>query len=63
MANTMKYVDDFFDKGGYDFLSTLESKYECASMCEVPLFWITKDVSEGPPNKECVEAAIDALTN
>lgn len=63
MAETMKYVDAFFDNGGYEFLSALESKYNCASMCKVPLFWLTKDVSEGPATRECVEAAIESLSD
>ena len=63
MAETMKFVDDFFDKGGYEFLSMLERKYNCASMCHVPLFWLTKDVSEGPPTQECVSASIDSLSD
>lgn len=33
MVETMKYVDDFFGNGGYEFLSMLEEKYDCASMC------------------------------
>ena len=63
MVETMKYVDDFFGNGGYEFLSVLEVKYNCASMCQVPLFWLTKDVSEGPPTKECVNSSIQSLSD
>lgn len=63
MQKTMKMADAFFENGGYEFLSDIESTYDCASMCEVPLFWITKDVSEGPATKECVATAIDVVTN
>jgi hypothetical protein len=63
MAETMKYVDAFFDNGGYEFLTALEGKYNCASMCKVPLFWLTKDVSEGPATRECVDAAIESVSS
>ena len=63
MVETMKYVDDFFGNGGYEFLSMLEKRYDCASMCQIPLFWLTKDVSEGPPTKECVSASIESLSD
>ena len=32
-------------------------------MCELPLFYVTKDVSEGPPKRECVETMFDAITS
>jgi hypothetical protein len=32
-----------------EILSELEDKYDCASVCEVPLFYITKDIGEGRP--------------
>lgn len=34
-------------------LAELEDKYDCASVCEVPLFYITRDISEGMPLQEC----------
>ena len=42
-------VREFFRSGGFDFLSDAESKYDCASICEVPLFYVTRDISEGLP--------------
>jgi len=36
-----------------EILSELEDKYNCASVCEVPLFYITKDIKEGRPLQEC----------
>lgn len=58
----MKKVKEFFEKGGYDFLSQLEKDYECASMCKVPLFYLTRDVKDGKPEKECTEAIVEAVT-
>lgn len=54
-------VDKFFNKGGYKFLSDLEEKFNCASVCSTPLFYITKDVKEGPPTNDCVTAAMEEL--
>ena len=36
-----------------EILSELEDNYDCASVCEVPLFYITRDISEGRPTQEC----------
>lgn len=47
LAETMKMVDKFFDAGGYELLADFEEKYNCASICSVPLFYLTKDVKEG----------------
>lgn len=43
----------FMEKGGIDFIKQLETDYQCASICDVPLFYITKNISEGQPKKEC----------
>lgn len=56
-------MDKFFDEGGYEFLGQLEEKYSCASMCSKPLFYLKKDVKDGPPTTDCVTAAIDDLTD
>lgn len=59
----MQYVDLFFEKGGYDFLYSLEERYSCASICQVPLFYLVKDVAEGPPETDCFTAAVEDITN
>lgn len=63
LEQTMKFVDKFFDKGGYEFLGALEEKYSCASLCTVPLFYLKKDVVDGPPSVDCATATIDALSD
>ena len=51
-------TDSFFEGGGYAFLSGLESSYtDCASICDAPLFHLTKDVELGMPNQECLKVA------
>lgn len=59
----MDNVQKFFDEGGYEFLGELEERYSCASMCEVPLFYLKKNVADGPPEVDCVTAAIDDLSD
>lgn len=54
-------VIDFFDKKGFEFLGALESSFDCASICNVPLFYLTRDISEGRPTQECVKGVIDGI--
>ena len=63
MQQTMAYVDMFFEQGGYDFLFALEERYSCASICTVPLFYLARDVSEGPPEQDCFTAAVEDITD
>lgn len=63
LEETMKFVDKFFEKGGYEFLGNLEEKYSCASLCTVPLFYLKKNVADGPPTVDCASAAIDDLSD
>jgi hypothetical protein len=57
-----KNVKDFFDKGGYGFMQEMEEKYDCASVCNVPLFYIARDISENKPEQECVKAIFDGIS-
>jgi hypothetical protein len=52
-ATFRQYVQKFVTSFGMDILGELEDKYDCASVCEVPLFYITRDISEGRPLQEC----------
>ena len=53
-------TDKFFKNGGYNFLIDLEFNFEdCGSICNKPLFYITRDISKGLPKKDCLEAAIE----
>ena len=63
MKDIMEKQKNFFEKGGFEFLSALEEKFDCASMCSVPLFYLKKNVNEGPVKRECIKASLDALSN
>jgi len=50
--------------GTFNLLKNFETFYknnECASICKVPLFYLTKSVELGPPKKECIEAYLDYI--
>ena len=36
------------------FLNDVESLYNCAGMCYTPMFFLTKDIKNGRPEKECI---------
>lgn len=44
-------------------MTQVEGAYKCASVCYVPLFYLTLDVSEGRVEEDCATAAVDALAS
>lgn len=63
MDKDTKYskVKDFIEKGGLDFLESSEQRLMCAGACKKALFFATLDVSEGRPERDCVNALFDDL--
>jgi hypothetical protein len=59
----MEMIDKFFDAGGYDYLYNLEERYSCASICSVPLFYLSREVSEGSPTTDCFTAVVEDITD
>ena len=50
----------FYEEGGFEFLKWIEGiHHQCASICEPPLFYLTKDISEGMPEDECLVEQIE----
>lgn len=45
------------------FVEQLEKDYDCASICQVPLFYATKNLSAGQPTQECLQALIDSVSS
>jgi hypothetical protein len=43
----------------WDFLTELESKYDCGGFCYTPLFGLTSDVALGRPSKDCFQSILD----
>jgi len=48
-----------FASEGEKFFTQLEKTYKCAGLCEKGLFYVSKPVSDGRPEKSCVEAFAD----
>lgn len=44
----------------WEFLKDIEDEFNCGGICYTPLFGITSDVSEGRPDKECLDAIFKA---
>jgi len=56
-----KAITEFFDQGGKEFLEQFETSLDCASVCETPLFYVSRPVSDGPPTRDCFEPLIEKL--
>jgi len=52
------------DSKNYDFLVGLETTIpNCSGVCDLPLFYVTKSISEGPPTAECIAGTISFFSN
>ena len=58
-----KYADlqNFLDYGGLELLQFLEKNFNCASMCRVPIFYMTKDIDTPSPTEECLKPFVETL--
>ena len=64
ISKEREMVKKFYEDGGYDFVIWIEEMHnQCASICSPPLFYITKDISEGMPKEECVIEQIEESKN
>ena len=44
-----------------DFANYFEAEYKCAGLCESPLFYYSLDLSEGLPQKLCLNDLKDEI--
>lgn len=57
-------IEQFAQKGGFDYFAAFEDQYECASICKAPLFYITRSVSQTyPPEDDCATAFLETYSN
>ncbi len=42
-------------------MKAAEANFKCAGTCNPPLFYITKDISEGQPYQECLNLILPGL--
>ena len=54
-------ITKFIESGGLDFLSEVEKQLECASACEIPMFYAATHIARGKPSKDCANAIVDKL--
>jgi hypothetical protein len=62
ITKEQEMVTKFYDEGGFDFMVWIEGEHHegaCASICDPPLFYLTKDISEGMPATECVAEQVE----
>lgn len=61
---TVKQAEmDYTGKDTIDTLRNYEREYDCSGVCDVPLFYLTKDLSEGPPTEDCVDSILKSFTD
>lgn len=51
----------FFEQGGFEFLQSFEKQFNCAGVCQAPLFYMTKELSAGIPTQSCDQAFISSV--
>jgi hypothetical protein len=54
-------IEEFMNNGGYNFLSGVEEKFECASICDTGKFFMSRPLSEGRPTKDCMRAWVNDM--
>mmetsp|Transcript_32874 Transcript_32874/g.50266 ORF Transcript_32874/g.50266 Transcript_32874/m.50266 type:complete len:119 (-) Transcript_32874:103-459(-) len=52
----------FFEEGGFKMMKQFEEEYDCGGICFKPLFYLTKDISEGPVSQTCDDAVIEEFS-
>lgn len=50
-----------FVANGYKIITSFEKQYTCAGVCFLPLFYLTKDLSAGPPTTQCDDAFLKSV--
>lgn len=60
-ANSREAYLDFSKPESMRNLRYFENHYGCSGVCDVPLFYLTKSVSEGPPSEDCAVSVIHAM--
>ena len=61
--NDPKFNDlkTFIKSEGFKFLEATEKQFQCASACRPGLFYMTQDLSLGPPQKDCLNEMLISI--
>ena len=54
-----EYWEDFDTEDAWTFFTSVEEDYDCAGMCYVPMFYMTKNIQAGRPERECIRVLIE----
>lgn len=54
---------EYGSKETIDNLRAYEKEYDCSGICDVPLFYLSRDLSDGPPPEDCVDAILKSFTD
>jgi len=51
-------LKSFVKSEGFSFLESAEKTFKCASVCTPGFFFLTQDLSEGQPERDCLSAFV-----
>jgi len=46
----------FLDNGGFEYIKAFETEFDCAGLCKLPLFYMSRPIADGPPTNTCIKA-------
>ena len=56
-----KQLNDFLNTGGWEFVNYVETAFNCASVCDAGLFYVTRDIKDGAPLDECIAGFVNSM--
>ena len=56
--NQLEAYNDFTSANTISLLRYYENEYDCSGICDLPLFYLTKSMEEGPPTEDCAESVV-----
>lgn len=54
---------EYSGKASIDTLRNYEKQFDCSGICDVPLFYLSRDLADGPPPEDCVDAILKSFTD
>ena len=58
-----EFWEGFDSDDAWAFFADVEREYNCGGLCYVPLFYLTRNINEGRPEKECIREIINDVFN
>lgn len=54
-------ITAFMKSEGFDFMKSAEDKFSCGGVCKPPMFFLTKSITEGKPEMDCLSAVLEDI--